>query len=216
VNDSTRRTLGHAVAGAGLGLCVGVLVGLTTSPVVGTVIGALAALFATIFGGQSALPGGGAQNPPDTSAFARIGAFGALCTVGVLVGITIRAHNLLGETTVAEVNALQQAGFSKPVALQMVMYRTFGLVLKEGDQLQPAEKGPPPNVNQSSLSAGPAASECRHYGTDQYRDEPAAIVSSWQKAGGDWAAVADAVRGMPPDKQLAVAKAAWSLACAER
>ena len=210
---SSRRVLAHAFAGGGLGLCVGVLIGMTTTAVVGTVIGALTALFATIFGDQIGKPtGGGAA--PDPAGFARIGAFGAMCTVGALVGVLIRAHNYLGETPAVEVGSLEAAGFSKPIALQLYMYRTFGLVQTDDQHVHPATNAPPPpNVNQSSLSAGPAASECRQRDTKQYGDDPAAIVMSWRKAGGDWAAVADALQGSPPDKQLAMAKAAWSLAC---
>jgi hypothetical protein len=213
---STRRVMGHAFAGGGLGLCVGVLVGMTTSPVVGTVIGALTALFATIFGGQLTLSPQPGQPTMDPTGFARIGAFGAMCTVGVLLGVTIRAHNLLGETPAAEVKALEEAGYSKPVALQLVMYRTFGLVMSDAEHVHASKEGaaPPPNLNQSSLSAGPAAGECRQYATSQYGDDPLAIVTSWRKAGGDWANMASAIAAVPPDKQFALAKAAWSLACA--
>ncbi len=209
---STRRVLMHAFAGGGLGLCVGLLVGLTTSPIVGTVIGALAALFATVFGGQATTTLGG---PTDPIAFARIGTFGALCTIGVLLGITIRAHNLLGETPGAEVASLEQAGYSREVALQMVMYRSFGLVMADVDRVVPAKNAPPPvDRNTSSLSAGPASNECRQYATSQYSDDPAAVIASWRKAGGEWATVADALAAVPADKQLAMAKAAWGLACA--
>jgi hypothetical protein len=186
---------------------------MTTAPVVGTVIGALAALFATLFGGQ--LPGAATPHALSMPAFARIGAFGALCTIGVLIGVTIRAHNLLGETPAAQVSALQDAGFSKPVALQMYMYRTFGLVMGDADRLRPAEKAPPVDPNQSSLSAGPASSACRRYATDQFGNQPSAIIASWRIAGGTWAAVADALQSVPEDKRLAMAKAAWNLACAE-
>jgi hypothetical protein len=210
---SARRVLAHAFAGGGLGLCVGVLMGMTTTAVVATVIGALTALFATIFGDQVGRSTD-AGAPRDPARFARIGAFGALCTVGALVGVSIRAHNLLGETPAVEVAGLEAAGFSRPVALQLYMYRTFGLLQADDQRLHPATNAPPPaNVNQSTLSAGPAASECRQRDTKQYGDDPAAIVASWKKAGGDWATVADALAGSPPDKQLAMAKAAWSLAC---
>ena len=210
------RVLGHAFAGGGLGLCVGVLVGMTTSPIVGTVIGALTALFATIFGGQLTLSPQPDQPTTDPSGFARIGAFGAMCTVGVLLGVAIRAHNLLGEKPADEVQALEQAGYSRPVALQLVMYRDFGLMIGEGDRVRPSKENaaPPANLNQSSLSAGPAAGECRQYATSQYGDDPAAILTSWRKAGGDWTNIANAIADVPPDRQLALAKAAWSLACA--
>jgi hypothetical protein len=203
----------HAFAGGGLGLCVGVLIGMTTTPVVGTVIGALTALFATIFGDQIGRSTG-AGAAPDPAGFARIGAFGALCTVGALVGVSIRAHNVLGETPAVQVAGLEAAGFSKPIALQLYMYRTFGLVQTDDLHVRPATNAPPPvNVNQSSLSAGPAASECRQYAPTEYHNDPANISSAWRKAGGAWAAVADAVQGAPADKQLAMAHAAWSLAC---
>lgn len=210
---SSRRVLAHAFAGGGLGLCVGVLIGMTTTAVVGTVIGALAALFATIFGDQIGRPTRGGS-APDPAGFARIGAFGAMCTVGALVGVSIRAHNFLGETPAAEVAGLEAAGFNRPVALQLYMYRTFGLLQTDDLHVHPATNAPPPaNVNQSSLSAGPAASACRQYAPSEYRNDPANITSAWHKAGGAWAAVADAVQSAPPDKQLAMAKAAWSLAC---
>jgi hypothetical protein len=211
---SARRVLAHAFAGGGLGLCVGVLMGMTTAAVVGVVIGALTALFAVIFGDQIGRSRGGAASDP--SGFARIGAFGAMCTVGVLVGVAVRAHNYLGETPAVEVGSLEAAGFSKPVALQLYMYRTFGMVQTDDQHVHPATNAPPPpNVNQSSLSAGPAASECRRYATSEYHDNPANVISAWRNAGGEWAAVANALAGVPPEQQIATAKAAWSLACRE-
>jgi hypothetical protein len=195
----------HIAIGGALGLCVGILMGMTTAPVVGTIVGALAALFATIFGVKD----------QDLSSFGRIGGFGALCVLGVVVGIYLRTHNSLGISAGQQVAEWTAAGFTEPVARSIVLYRELGVLVNAKGELSTtarAEKIPAPPVTTTTLSGRPEE-ECVSMAPSQYGDDPVRIVRSYKAFGGQWETLANALDALPPPKQKQLIRAAYDLAC---
>lgn len=203
----TKTVALHAFAGAALGLCVGILIGMTTAPVIGTVVGALAALFATVFGVRL----------QDVEGFARIGGFGALCVLGVLVGVALRTHNILGITITQQVDEWVVAGYDKATARQIVLYRELGLLSDKSGTLGPtprAEKiGPSPT---SAHLSALGEDECYQMAPTNFASDPARIIRSYRNSGGAWATLAQSLAGLPTEKQLMIVEAAWRLACPTR
>ena len=107
-----------AFAGAGLGLLVGVLVGLSSSSVVGSVVAALAA-------GLGAFLGLTKTDAPDRAL--RIGTFGLICVVGILLGLTIRSGAWLAPSVRSEVASWTTAGFEPAEARHLVAFQRLGV-----------------------------------------------------------------------------------------
>lgn len=201
---TTKAVALHALAGAGLGLCVGTLIGMTTAPIVGTVVGALAALFATIFGVRL----------QDVEAFARIGGFGAFCVLGVLAGVALRTHNALGISVIQQVHEWVAAGYDPGTARQIVLYRELGLLSDKSGLLAPTSRAD--KIGPSTASAHLSAmgqDQCSEMAPANFANDPAKIIRSYRSSRGFWAALAESLAGLPPDKQLVIAQASWRLAC---
>lgn len=211
--NEPRRLAAHASAGGALGLCVGVLMGMTTAPVVGAVIGALTALLATLFGTRTVADTTTIAPMPDASAFARVGSFGALCVVGVLLGVAIRAHNLLGMSLQQQTAAWISAGFDPVTARNLVALRELGVLPDSTGRLTSSARSPGVNPVESTLSFATQASTCRQLDPRNYGNDPAKIVASYGKAGSGWNELAASLDPVPPAQQLVIAAAAWHLAC---
>ena len=195
----------HVAIGGALGLCVGVLMGMTTAPVVGTVVGALAALFATVFGVKD----------QDLSSFGRIGGFGAMCVLGVVAGLYLRAHNSLGISAGQQVEEWRSAGFADSVARSIVLYRELGVLVNARGELVTTDRSakiPPPRDVSAHLSAL-SVEECANMDPSQFGNDPAKVIVSYANSGGGWAQLADALGGLPPARQAPLIRAAYSLAC---
>jgi hypothetical protein len=201
---STRTIALHAAAGAGLGLCVGILIGMTTTPVIGTVVGALAALFATVFGVRL----------QDVEGFARIGGFGALCVLGVLVGVALRTHNVLGISVSQQVAEWVAAGYDGATARQIVLFRELGLLSDKAGVLTTTSRAEQigPSPASSHLSAG-SEDQCSRMDPVNFENTPDNIVRSYTNTGGTWRSLAESVGGLPPERQLMIVQASWTLAC---
>ncbi|MEO8620022.1 MAG: hypothetical protein ABI625_03080 [bacterium] len=179
---------------------------MTTAPVVGTIIGALAALFATIFGVKD----------QDLSSFARIGGFGALCVLGVMGGIYLRAHNSLGTNAGQQVAEWTAAGYTLPVARAIVLYRELGVLVGPRGELTTtsrAEKVSAASLTSTSLS-GKGAEECANMAPSQFGDDPAKIIASYRATGDGWQNLAAALDNVPVAAQKQLIHAAYDLACA--
>jgi hypothetical protein len=208
VDTMTTKTVTlHALAGAALGLCVGILIGMTTAPVVGTVVGALAALFATVFGVRL----------QDVAAFARIGGFGAFCVLGVLIGVALRTHNVLGISVTQQVNEWVAAGYDKATARQIVIYRELGLLSDKSGVLAPTSRAEKvgPSAASGHLSAR-GEDECNQMAPENFANDPDKIIRSYRNSGGAWEILAQSLVGLPPEKQRSIAEASWRLACPTR
>lgn len=199
-----KSPVGHALAGGALGLCVGVLTGMTTAPVVGTIVGALAALFATLFGVRL----------QDIEGFARIAGFGAACVLGVMIGVTLRTHNILGITVSRQVNEWVAAGFDTATARDAVLFRELGLLRNRPNGLvaTPRAEKVPPSTTGSHLS-GIDVEECGDTNPEKFGNDGRRIVQSYRSIGGAWGQLADALADLSASQQTAIAVASWRLAC---
>ena len=197
----------HVLWGGSLGLCVGLIMGLSSTPVVGTIIGALAALFATMFGAKG----------DDLSAFARIGGFGAACVIGVIGGISLRAHNILGTTVTAQVTEWVGAGYDPAIAHQIVLYRELGLLLgPNGTLAETPRSGKVAGSATGGFLSARADEECRQLDPVLFGDDPAKILRSYRNTGGAWDSLSRTLEGLPPDRQKSIVHASWRLACPEK
>lgn len=106
--------------GMGVGLLLGLLLGLAVSPVVSGIIGTLSSLLVVLLG----------LNDKYLTIVKglRIGAFGLFAVAGIVLGIYIRAHNLLSPTTVDLRTEYRAAGFDSTQSLYYVARRVFNYV----------------------------------------------------------------------------------------
>ncbi|MBO3697399.1 hypothetical protein [Roseivirga sp. E12] len=116
--DSNKRIA--FFSGAGLGLTVGLFMGLTVSPVVGVVIGAIASSLAIFLGF------GDGEHTQIKSI--RIGAFGLIAALSALLGLYIRANNLLAPSLQQLKAEYIEVGFSEEEALSFLKFKEFGII----------------------------------------------------------------------------------------
>lgn len=183
--------------------------GMTTTPIIGTVVGALAGIFATVFGVRE----------QDFGGFARIGGFGLFCVIGVLAGIIVRAHNLLGVGVKQQVAEWVDAGYSPSAAQRIVMYRELGLVEDSAGALREtkrSDKAPAPSMLGSTMSAKGASDDCPDMDPSRFANDPKKILSSYRAQGTLWGALAQSLDSLPPERQTAIVNAAWRVACTQR
>jgi hypothetical protein len=189
-----------------MGLLVGFLIGLSITPVVGSVIAALTALLGAFLGLTDRLT---ASSEHGDGKPWRVAAFGLACSVGVVLGITVRANNLLVSSPKARVAAWTDAGFSGDRARELVTYSEFGL-RPSNATAEDDKRGVGP---QSGVLFGASEADCTQlrreaYGTNADRHRAFTIF------GGQWKTLADSVESLPTQARAEALEAAWQLACA--
>ena len=198
-----------------MGVLVGALVGLSVSPVVGTILGGLAALLVAFLGlNEEKTPPGAAADPAHArraqGRSIRAGAFGLTCAVAVVLGIVIRTHGLLSVPVDRQVATWEAAGFTRSDAQHLVAYRELG-ILPPG-RTAAADTALAPKAATSGLFTGALSGECSQLERERHRDLGEEL-NAYGRAGGRWAALAAALRTVPPARQREILDAAWSLAC---
>lgn len=197
------------VAGAALGALVGLLVGLATASVVGAVVGALVAVLAAFFG----LKGEGGLLP--AAAPLRVLGFSAAAVVTLLLGLWLRAGDVLAPDPAARSAVWQAAGFDAASAAELVAIERLGVVRggwqMPGDAVAAArERG---TRTSTALFSGDGADSCAVL---RGRDYPSA--EAWHYAfraeGGGWRRFSDALpSGLADADRIAAYKAALTLVC---
>jgi len=122
--------LGDIIAGGGIGLLLGTLLGLSVSPVVQGVVVAITALLGAVLGLKAGEGSGQSW---------RIGAFGLLGTVGVLLGLAVRSGALLAPSVKAEVAQWRDAGYGEQDALAFVAYHRHGIKPAQSTISEPSD-----------------------------------------------------------------------------
>jgi hypothetical protein len=150
-------------AGTGLGILVGLLIGLSSSPVVATVVTALAAGMITLLGFNTK------PDDPQNRTFLRasawrLGSFGMACGIFVLVGLYVRANDVLSPSPKQEILRLSNAGFSPEEARRWVLVKHLGASPGQPE----AAKGT--GVGSSVLFAGEGADDCRALDPANYQN----------------------------------------------
>lgn len=126
LNDHKHMRKDKSIAffsGGGLGIAVGIFMGLATSPTVGVVIGAIASSLAIFLGF------GDGEHSHIKSI--RIGAFGIMAAIFALLGVYIRANNLLSPSLESLKAQYMELGFEEQEALDFIKFKEFG-ILQEG------------------------------------------------------------------------------------
>ena len=209
---SPTRLSDDLLIGTGLGLLLGLLVGLSASPVVAALVTALAALLAAAFGlDRTVLRPKGEEATPRIGSPRRIGAFGLMACLGLLLGIGIRTHDLLAPGIEAEIASWTAAGYSEELAREVVLVRRTGLrIAKEGAETTGTPKEQKPGVQNSLLFSGPSSDECASQDPDRFPDT-AELLRAWSQGTARWQALATAAQEVGAPRPLLLRS--WELAC---
>lgn len=125
---SMRDIAVDVLSGAGLGLLLGMVVGLASSPVVAIVVGALTSLLAVFLGLESGGDSKVASLAKVQLNGVRIGSFGLVAALGVILGLFIRINNPLSEPPTQQLARWQAALPDNPVlARQMMIFERTGI-----------------------------------------------------------------------------------------
>ena len=106
--------------GLGVGLLLGLLLGLAVSPVVSGIIGTLSSLLVVLLGLNDKYLG--------VVKGLRIGSFGIFAVAGVLLGMYIRANDLLSPSPTEMMEEYTKAGYEKNEALYYIARQSFSYV----------------------------------------------------------------------------------------
>jgi len=202
------------LAGTALGLLLGLLVGLSSSPVVATVVG-------TLTGGMLVFLGFVSNSTPDSntkSSFEaagwRLTGFGLACTVALLFGLLVRAHNFLTPPIKQQVSELTDAGFTPDEAHAWVAYKNIGVLMRAQPNI-PADKDKRAAGTASSyLFATPGTDSCELFNPEKYSNQTEHL-NALHNAGGRYAAFADSLASLDEKSRAAALAATKRLFCAE-
>jgi hypothetical protein len=171
--QSGQSAVGGAVAGGAIGLLVGIAAGLSSAPVIAVVVGAISAGLLILLGlkkGDPATESSGNEGAGATSV-ARIAAFGIVCTLGLLLGVLARAHDVLAPSVTKSVQAWKDAGYPEQQAREIVLYLRAGLTQpkSEGKESELVANRPSLAGAQSTfLAAAASDSVCRFFNRNNY------------------------------------------------
>lgn len=197
----SKRVVVNTLSGIGLGFLTGLLLGLAVHQVVGAFLSVIAALLASYFGLSQK------SENSDQSDTVRIAAFGLACSGAVLVGITIRTHELLSPSISDQILALTNAQYSAAEARSLVAFKNLGIVPKDTTIAQPAV---------SSLSSGlfgvQDSSECTHLSAARFSTVQTRL-DAMRNAGGLWQELAGSLQGVAAEKATQVVEASYRLKC---
>ncbi len=222
----------HIFAGASIGLVIGVMAGMSASPVVSIIITAFVGLLAAFLGLQD-----GGKAPAETEAQAakirnqikmnglRAASVGLGCVVGILLGVFIRANDVLSLSLEERVTKWTKAGYSKEQALQFVVYEKLA-ILPEGKQVQVTEVQKTANAAGSTvLFASVAEAElCSKFRVADFKNNPKEVLVQYRLVGGTLdkdkkdkkdplSAFADAVERVPVKNQLEILTTTEDILC---
>ncbi len=187
--------------GMGVGLLLGLLLGLAVSPVVSGIIGTLSSLLVVLLGLND-------KYLTTVKGF-RIGAFGLFAVAGIVLGIYIRAHDLLSPTTVDLRTEYRAAGFDSTQSLYYVARRVFNDVPAGwfGTDATPTAQATGENASAQDATSGNSNFIAMSHSSVLFSstvdaracdflksakaDWPASeIINSFTSAGGTWAELA--------------------------
>jgi hypothetical protein len=203
--------LAELIAGASIGLLVGLLVGLSASPVVGSVLSGLLSLLGAILG---LAPLEGLHPRLRRQSTTRIAAFGIAAAGSVLLGVFIRANDVLSidpspADVAAKIAAYEKAGLSAADARAIVLVKSFGLTPRSaGDE---ASVGLQP-VRQSVLFGTETVERCARIEriSESNLPERLAVMQSF---GDDWARLAARIGAQPEALRADALRSALALLC---
>lgn len=209
----------HVLSGLGIGLLMGTLLGLSLSPVVGAVLGGLTALLAAFLGLSNQPVAKRFRRPGRTDERnrrireVRAGVFGIACVLGVLMGVFLRAQNVLGVSVQDRYAAWLDLGFSKREARQLAVYGELGLV-PEGRVESETQDDSRPDL---TVLYSNSLETCRSLEPRRFPDVTEALNAWNLQLEGHWRDLAAGIEeGVPEQYRRGILESAWRLACADR
>jgi hypothetical protein len=156
-DDVRTRVAVDVFSGVGLGLLLGVVLGLSVTPVVSIVVGALASVLAVFLGLDTGEGSGTKSLDRIRLNGLRIGSFGFATTLGLLVGLLIRAYQPF--ELPLDKHLARWKGFPDSVVHQMVVYERTGIkparmTFEEGGESVEVSAEAGPSVRNNVLVAG--------------------------------------------------------------
>lgn len=209
------------IAGIGLGLFTGLCIGLSASPVVGAVIGTLMGLVGVFVGIDF-----GDADPGHAAPFRgkvntrRLGAFAIAASAALLLGIFIRANNLLSGTSPLETrrDELLAVGFTETDARDMIRAQVANEPAPVADEPAPAR--PDGRFNSAAYAAHVRESECGQMKPDSFGDSSnpktlARVLRVYEEQKGVWLLIAQVVKehASDPSAQFELLRKLHRLVC---
>lgn len=209
-------------SGAGIGLIVGLLLALSVSSVVGPVVTSIAALLAAYFGLTSIdttnnIPTDQAEKNGYRLRISnqRIGSFGFACVIGILIGIFLRTHNLLGISVSDKYENWVKIGVEPVVARSLTIYEETGIIddkIKLQSIASPQAK-PESNLREQTILFRAEEEDCDRLLPSRY-GSTMDIIKVWQESRGKWEELANTVQEKYPEsQQRKILDAYWQLIC---
>ena len=196
-----------AFAGAGIGTLIGILVGLSGSPVVAAAVGSLLGVLAAFLGFSApATQSGDAGASERRARNAAVVSFGFAAAFSALLGIYLRANDVLSPAPATRVAAWLKADYPPETARALAALELTGLV------------PPGAGVEEGRVRT---TSTLLYSGNREPCDklDPASLLdaASWQLAvgqvGGAWEELGRAVARLPESEQVNILTASWRVSC---
>jgi len=220
---SARKTIAilpEILVGGGMGLLVGLLIGLAVSEVVGGVIAGLTALLAAFLGLDSRKSTlSDTQTCSDEQRRWRLAAFGVVCALGLLLGLSIRTFNLLAPDLETQHQQWQQLGFNGKEARNLVAYQMLGIAPEDWQTVN-SQRVTARNASVlfSQNSNADIAEICGTLSYERYSD-PVEWLNAWTLSSGSWPQVAQVIDeikfSLSSAQQEALLLSIWKMACQE-
>ena len=136
--------------GAGIGLLFGIVMGSSIAPIAAKTLAVLATLLAAMLGLN--------DKYFNDAKSVRIGSFGFACVLGIIIGMFVRANNILSPSMMDLKQQYLAVGFSEEEALHFIVIKEFGGTVSGSDssvntpQLIQQLEGEAKQNNQSSTA----------------------------------------------------------------
>lgn len=173
IKRSLESTSSNAVAGGAIGLLVGIAAGLSTAPVIAVIVGAISAGLLILLGLKKQNPATEETGNGEAGAreVVRITAFGIVCTLALILGVLVRAHDMLAPSAHKLEQNWKDAGFSEDQAREIVLYEKLGLTSAKGEGKGGgfvAHREGLAGAQSSGLFAAPSTSVCPYFDRHNY------------------------------------------------
>ncbi|MEO8725320.1 MAG: hypothetical protein ABI383_04285 [Acidobacteriaceae bacterium] len=208
--------------GAAVGLLLGISAGLSSVPVIAAIIAALTAGLLVLLGVKNAKD---APQPNDDSydrsgVGVRVAGFALVCTLALIAGVAIRAHDWLAPSPLKMQQKWTSAGFSDADAHAIVLYQKLGLMYPRSPAASTDAAAAPLVEAKDSKGAGAGSSllfaggqtECAFLNRSQYRSTDAMLESmSLQDA--KLQSLAKTVAALPSEQRDPFLKSIFGFVC---
>lgn len=205
-----------ALAGGAIGLLVGIAAGLSTAPVIAVIVGTLSTGLLILLGLKKSDSAPEDAAVADAAMIARIAAFGLVCTFGLVVGVLLRAHDVLSPSVSKMEQGWKDGGFSDPQARDVVLYERLGLTSDKTEGKEAALVASRPalaGAQSGALFASASKAVCPYFDRHNYGTTDD-MLSAMELQGGDLAEFAKSAETVSQPQRDKLVQATGGLLCA--